>query len=59
MSCDPATQARDLKILCGTGYKIMSVQPFDLFPQTRHIECLVILERYDRLDIIHWIKAGE
>ncbi|EED89971.1 predicted protein, partial [Thalassiosira pseudonana CCMP1335] len=45
MSCDPATQARDAKFLVAHGYDIVSVQPFDLFPQTRHIECLAIFER--------------
>ncbi|KAL3774521.1 hypothetical protein HJC23_004977 [Cyclotella cryptica] len=45
MSCDPATQARDASFLVGHGYKIMSVQPFDLFPQTRHIECLAVFDR--------------
>ena len=45
MSCDPATQARDAKILVSFGYKITSIQPFDLFPQTRHIECLAVFER--------------
>ena len=46
MSCDPQTQARDAQyILQSNKYKITSVQPFDLFPQTRHIECLVIFER--------------
>jgi len=45
MSCDPATQARDAKGLVGAGYDISSIQPLDLFPQTRHIECLAIFER--------------
>jgi tRNA/tmRNA/rRNA uracil-C5-methylase (TrmA/RlmC/RlmD family)/predicted GIY-YIG superfamily endonuclease len=44
MSCDPATQARDAKYLVSYGYEIVSVQPFDLFPQTRHIECLATFE---------------
>lgn len=44
MSCDPATQARDAKYLLSYGYEIISVQPFDLFPQTRHIECLATFE---------------
>jgi 23S rRNA (uracil1939-C5)-methyltransferase/tRNA (uracil-5-)-methyltransferase len=44
MSCDPATQARDAKYLLSYGYEIVSVQPFDLFPQTRHIECLATFE---------------
>jgi len=45
MSCDPATQARDAEGIVAAGYKITNVQPFDLFPQTRHIESLVIFER--------------
>ncbi len=45
VSCDPATLARDLKILATNGYSIHSVQPFDLFPQTYHIETLSILNR--------------
>ena len=48
MSCDPATQARDAKFLVSQGgYEIVSIQPFDLFPQTRHIECLAVFERVD------------
>jgi 23S rRNA (uracil1939-C5)-methyltransferase len=43
VSCDPATLARDLKILATNGYSIHSVQPFDLFPQTYHIETITIL----------------
>ena len=45
MSCDPATQARDAKSIVANGYEIISAQPFDLFPQTRHIESLVVFER--------------
>jgi tRNA (uracil-5-)-methyltransferase len=45
LSCDPATQARDVKDMVSWGYDITFVQPFDLFPQTRHIECLTVLER--------------
>jgi len=45
MSCDPATQARDAKLLVSFGYEIVSIQPFDLFPQTRHIECLAVFEK--------------
>jgi 23S rRNA (uracil1939-C5)-methyltransferase/tRNA (uracil-5-)-methyltransferase len=45
MSCDPATQARDAKGIVENGYEITSIQPFDLFPQTRHIESLIVFER--------------
>lgn len=43
VSCDPATQARDLKEFVAGGYEITKIQPFDLFPHTRHIENVVSL----------------
>ncbi len=43
VSCDPATQMRDLKGFLTAGYKLTAVQPFDLFPQTRHLECVIAL----------------
>lgn len=45
VSCDPATQMRDLKSFIGNGYTLVDVQPFDLFPQTRHLECVITLSR--------------
>ena len=45
ISCDPATQARDTKEIIDAGYVIRSVQPFDLFPQTRHIENVIYFTR--------------
>ena len=45
VSCDPATQMRDLKLFAASGYALTAVQPFDLFPQTRHLECVVTLKR--------------
>ncbi len=45
VSCNPATQMRDLKNFLEEGYRIDSIQPFDLFPQTRHLECVISLSR--------------
>jgi 23S rRNA (uracil1939-C5)-methyltransferase/tRNA (uracil-5-)-methyltransferase len=44
VSCNPSTQIRDLEIL-KDHYKILKIQPFDLFPQPRHLECVVTLEK--------------
>jgi len=41
VSCDPATMARDVSFLSEKGYRITEVQPFDMFPQTSHVECIV------------------
>jgi 23S rRNA (uracil1939-C5)-methyltransferase len=43
VSCNPATQARDLKVLCGGNYRIDSMQPVDMFPHTYHIENVALL----------------
>jgi 23S rRNA (uracil1939-C5)-methyltransferase/tRNA (uracil-5-)-methyltransferase len=45
VSCNPATQMRDLKLLLKAGYELRDVQPFDLFPQTKHLECVITLTR--------------
>ena len=44
VSCNPATQARDLQLL-DKDYKVMAVQPVDMFPHTHHVENVVLLER--------------
>ncbi|MFC6464125.1 23S rRNA (uracil(1939)-C(5))-methyltransferase RlmD [Marinilactibacillus sp. GCM10026970] len=45
VSCNPATLARDLKLLHEGGYEVVQAQPVDLFPQTHHIETVVQLRR--------------
>lgn len=45
ISCDPATLARDLAILLPFGYIIQTIEPFDMFPQTAHVETLAMLRR--------------
>ena len=45
VSCNPATLARDLKYLCEKGCTLKSVQPFDMFCHTFHVETVAILEK--------------
>ncbi|NIP38430.1 MAG: 23S rRNA (uracil(1939)-C(5))-methyltransferase RlmD [Candidatus Dadabacteria bacterium] len=45
VSCNPTTLARDLKELISAGYKFKKIQPFDMFPQTFHIESLTLLQK--------------
>ncbi len=45
VSCDPTTLARDCRNLVEKGYRLESIQPFDLFPQTYHVECVVLMSR--------------
>lgn len=47
ISCNPQTQARDVRLLIDAGYAIDAVQPVDMFPHTDHIECVVRLVRND------------
>lgn len=67
LSCDPATLARDLKFLAANGYRLGVIQPFDMFPQTGHVETLVTLYREVGLNaaqafadapIPHWPEEG-
>jgi 23S rRNA (uracil1939-C5)-methyltransferase len=50
VSCDPATLVRDLTHLVHGGYEVVSSQPFDLFPQTWHIESMTLLGRVEGVD---------
>jgi 23S rRNA (uracil1939-C5)-methyltransferase len=45
VSCDPSTLARDLKRMLEHGYTLQQVTPFDLFPQTYHIESISVLTK--------------
>jgi 23S rRNA (uracil1939-C5)-methyltransferase len=45
LSCDPSTLARDITLLIASGYAVRSIEFFDMFPQSFHIESLVTLEK--------------
>ena len=45
ISCNPETQARDLKKLTAKGYKVDVIQPVDMFPGTKHVETCVLLTK--------------
>lgn len=45
VSCNAATLARDAAVLCEQGYAVTCVQPFDMFPQTAHVECVAVFLR--------------
>lgn len=48
VSCSVVTQARDLEVLHARGYRLTRVAPVDMFPHTKHVECVVTLERSHR-----------
>ena len=45
VSCNPATQARDVKMMGEKGYELVKLQPVDMFPHTYHIENVALLRR--------------
>ncbi|MFD0589053.1 23S rRNA (uracil(1939)-C(5))-methyltransferase RlmD [Paenibacillus sp. GCM10027627] len=45
VSCNPSTLAKDCKVLLGNGYQLEWVQPVDMFPQTSHVESVVLMVR--------------
>jgi tRNA/tmRNA/rRNA uracil-C5-methylase (TrmA/RlmC/RlmD family) len=48
VACDVETQVRDCELMIKNGYEIVDCQPFDMFPQTSHIENVITLERRDK-----------
>ncbi|MBR2028875.1 MAG: 23S rRNA (uracil(1939)-C(5))-methyltransferase RlmD [Oscillospiraceae bacterium] len=46
ISCNPSTAARDCRYLAENGYKVEFIQPFDMFPRTKHCECVVLLVQH-------------
>ena len=45
VSCNPSTQARDVKLLCDNGYKLKKISPVDMFPHTPHVENVATMTR--------------
>ncbi len=50
ISCDPTTLARDCRSLVDRGFQLREIQPFDLFPQTYHVETVCLLERVEDIN---------
>lgn len=56
VSCNVVTQARDLKVLLDSGFTIERVTPVDMFPHTKHVECVVVLSREASEKLINTTK---
>jgi 23S rRNA (uracil1939-C5)-methyltransferase len=48
ISCNPATQVRDLQEFQELGYEFDEISPVDMFPQTPHVESVTVLERTEK-----------
>jgi len=48
VSCNPATLARDLRVLSDEGYEIKEISLFDMFPNTTHVECVVLMSKVQK-----------
>lgn len=48
ISCNPVTQERDIRFLTQHGYKVSEIQPVDMFPQTSHVETVVLMSRMEK-----------
>ncbi len=60
VSCDPATLARDLKLLTAAGYTLQTAEAFDLFPRCAHVETVVLLSHKKADSYIHIdVEFGE
>ncbi len=49
VSCKPSTLARDLKLFIDNGYKVEEIKCYDMFPNTTHVECMVLIQRVKSL----------
>ena len=60
ISCNPATQARDVKQLVESGYTVRTIRPVDMFPHTDHVESIVMLEREaKRSATVEAVRGGD
>jgi tRNA/tmRNA/rRNA uracil-C5-methylase (TrmA/RlmC/RlmD family) len=59
VSCNPEALAADLGRLLAAGYRTASVQPFDMFPQTRHLECVAVLKRTPQMPLTPALSPSE
>jgi 23S rRNA (uracil1939-C5)-methyltransferase len=49
VSCNPASLAAELPAIIAAGYRVVSVQPVDMFPHTPHVEAVAVLDRVGRV----------